>query len=183
MKKELTTPRAAPVVTVDDVKSHIVVDHTTDDNLIALYIEQATDYVQQYTGRQFGSQVWTVYGNCWSQVQALSFKPITSIVVTYDDEDNTEQTLAADQYLLDDKAYPGYFYPAPEVTWPELYDGPNVARVAVTCGETTLPSSARAAIYLLCGDLYNQREHSNMVQLHEVPLSAKAFLDQLRIAF
>ncbi len=183
MKYELTTPRIVPPVSLDDVKRHLVVEHANDDNLLTAYISQASDWTEQYTGKQLGNQVWTVYGDCWADITSIAFKPITSVVITYDDEDGVEQTLAADQYYLDDKAYPATICPATDVTWPDLDTGPNVIRVTVTCGYTSAPSAMEAAINMLVGDMYMNRENSNMTQMYEVPLGVKAFLDQVRVAF
>lgn len=181
MKYERTTPRTVPPVAVDDVKRHLVVEHSNDDNLITAYIAQASDWAENYTGCKLGSQVWTVYGDCWADIAYLYFKPVDSVVVLYDDEDGSEQTLAADQYLLDNKSYPILIMPAPDVTWPELNKAPNNVRVEVTCGETVTPAVIEAGMNMLIGDMYNNRENSSITQMYEVPLGIRSFMDQARV--
>jgi len=182
MKYELTTPRSGTVVSLDEAKAHLVVEHNADDALIPIYIEQATTFAESQTGRQLGSQVWTLYADDWCGALELPFYPVQSVVIKYDDTDGTEQTLADDQYLLDAIAYPATIRPADGVTWPDTSGKPNCIRVEVTAGSDTLNGNIQAGIYLMLGHLYENREAVTHGTMTELPLGARMFFDAERLA-
>ena len=181
MKYEQTAQRAAPVVSVADAKSHLVIDHNEDDNLVAMYIEQATAYCQAYTGIQLGSQGYSVYGDTWCEVASLPLYPIDSVVVKYIDTDLIEQTMDSTDYVLDNKVYPAILYPASGTSWPALGAGVNVVTVEAITSDAPLQSQVSAAIYLMTGHLYEHREASSHESLAEIPFGIEAFLDQVRL--
>ncbi len=181
MKYELTTPAAGSPVTLDDAKAHLVVDHAHDDVLIQHYIDQATAFAEAETGQSIGTQVWTVYGDDWCSATSLPFKPVQSAVVKYTDTEGAEQTLAADQYYLDNKSYPARLYPAAGITWPDLGPGPNVVRVEVTTGHTAVKGTIESGIYMMIGHLYENREAVTAGAVVEVPLGARSMFGMERI--
>ncbi len=180
-----TDPTTAPISTAE-AKAHAVVEHSDDDALIDLYVSQAADYAENYTGRQLMAQVWTAYFDAWPACFELPFRPLQSVVIKYTDDAGDEQTLAADQYQVDAQAYPALIRPAPGVSWPDLGDDYNLVRVEVTCGyadAAAVPDGIKAALYLLTGHLYENRESSSPVEIHDVPLGVDSFLTQYRIDF
>ena len=180
MKYELTTPRSTPVITVAEAKAHTVIDHDDDDALIAIYIEQATDYCQDYTGQTIGQQGYTVYGNTWCDVSVIPISHVQSIEVKYIDENDTEQTLPADKYTVDLRATPVTIEFVNDGTLPETSGDPNCITVSVVAGVSTLPSQLQAGIYLLTAHLYKEREATGHNSIAEIPFGVRAFLDQVK---
>ncbi len=181
MKLERTVAPTELAVPLETAKEHIVVDHHDDDMLIEGYIRQATAYCERQLNHHIGAQEWMVYGDSWAEIQALPVYPLHSVVVTYDDEDGAEQTLAADQYFLDNKSFPARIMPATDVTWPDLGDGFNTVRVTCQTGHTETSDAARTAILLLVGHYYENREASSPVAIHTVPMAVDAAIDSEKL--
>lgn len=183
MKYELVTPPVGPAVPLVTAKQHLVVEHAADDELITMYIGQAAAWCSSYSGRHIGEQTWAVFGNTWCDVISLPFSPLQSVVVEYIDEDEATQTLAADQYYLDNKSYPATLQPRPTVTWPELSDAPNCVTVTCQTGSNTLNGNISAAVYLLVAHLYEQRSESAPINIHKIPHGVTTFLDLVRLVW
>ena len=183
MKYELTTPRVTSPITVDNAKLHLNIEHTDDDSWLPTYIDQATSWAENYTGASVGSQVWTLYGDTWCDILELpALSPITAVVVKYDDPDGVEQTLHPDEYWFDGKSKPATITPSDTSTdWPETSTGPNVIRVEMTVGQVTVQPDFLAGIYMMIGHLYERREATSPIDIKEVPLGAKAFLDHYKV--
>ena len=181
MKYAKTTAPTALAVTLSEVKDHLVVSHSDDDELITEKINQAVDYCEQYTGRFLMPQVWTVYLDGWFDVD-LPFPPVQSVVVKYRDTDGAEQTLDAAEYQLDAFSAPPRIYFTGAL--PALSSGYNNVWVEVTAGYVDeVPPGIGAAILLIVGHLYNNRESTAPIEIKEVPMSAKAFLDLYKVCF
>jgi len=173
-------------ITVANAKSHAVIQHCEDDTLISMQISQAVDYAEQHTGRKLMTQTWEVFFDAWHLCFEVPLFPIQSVTITYTDEAGDEQTLASDQYQVDTQSYPAIIRPAPDVTWPDLQDNYNTVKVDVVCGYDAacdVPHGIKAAIYLMVGHLYANREGSTPAKIAEVPYGIDAFLDQYKLAF
>jgi uncharacterized phiE125 gp8 family phage protein len=183
MKYEQTTPPTGTVVPLASAKQHLVVEHAADDELITRQISQATAWCASYTGRHLGAQEWQLFADCWLGALSLPFFPIQSVVVTYVDIDDATQTLAADQYYLDNKTFPATLRPRPAVTWPELGGGPNVVTVTCQTGSATVNGNLSAAIFLLTAHLFEQRSESAPINIHRIPHGVTTFLDLERLTW
>lgn len=177
-----TAPNDLPI-TVEEAKAHCAIEHTDDDAIIGIYIAQAVDYAENYTGRQLMDQVWTAYYDSWHTVFALPFRPLKSVVIKYTDPAGDEQILSADQYMVDDQEYPAL---VSAETWPETKATYNAIRVEATCGyvdASDVPAGIKSAMYLLTGHLYENREGSAAVKISELPLGVDSFLRQYKVDF
>ncbi len=181
MKYERTVAPTTLAIALAEAKAQCVVDHHDDDPLIEAYIHQATEYCERYLGHHIGAQQWTLYGDGWNEISQVPFYPLHSVTIQYDDIDGVEQTLAADQYYLDNKIYPALICPAETAKWPELGPGVNVVRVACSTGHAKVLETTRRAILLLVGHYYENREATSPVNLHNVPLAVEAHLDTDRL--
>lgn len=186
MKFSKTTYPIDLPISVADAKENALIEHSADDAIVTRKIGESVDYAENYTGRQLMPQVWTAYFDAWPTCIALPFRPLQSVVIKYTGEAGAEQTLAADQYQVDEHAYPALVRPAPDVSWPTIEDNYNAIRVEATCGYAdadAVPAGIKSALYLLTGHLYENREGSAMVKIDELPLGVHSFLDQYRIDF
>lgn len=186
MKFSRTTAPTDTPISLADAKDNSLIEHTADDALVTRKIGEAVDYAENYTGRQLMPQVWTRYYDAWPTCIELPFRPVQSIVIRYTDEAGDEQTLATDQYQVDEQSYPALVRPAPGASWPTLSDAYNVVLVEATCGYAdadAVPAGIKSALYLLTGHLYENREGSAMVKIEELPLGVNSFLTQYRIDF
>ena len=183
MKYELITPPTGPAVPLTTAKAHLVVEHAADDELIQIYINQAAAWAQSYTGRHIGEQEWKVYGDTWCDILSIPFSPVRTIAIEYIDIDGATQTLATDQYYLDNKSYPATIQPRPAVEWPDLSDEPNCVTVTCQTGTNLLDGNMSSAIYLLTAHLYEQRSDSSPLRIHKIPHGVTVFLDLVRLVW
>ena len=154
--KLITAPATTPIV-LADVKAHFGITDTHQDAVIPTYIDAAVEHVQEYLGTYLITQTWELaleYFPTEIEVQHLPVQSITSI--KYYDTDGVEQTLAADQYSLDDyNKYSAWVLPAYGVDWPSSRDVANTVRVRYVVGYGDDGDSVPADIKMCLYDLVN----------------------------
>lgn len=185
---EITAPSSYPVTTAD-AKSHLRVDISDDDTLIASYIAAATDYAESYTGRSYVQRTYRADVPYFVDEICLANGPVISVssVKYYDTASpSVLQTWDAGNYQL--------FYNVVRrvsgVTFPSTYDRPDAVQIEYTAGyldnnspqAENIPDAVKQAILLLVGDYYENREAQVLYpgQLH-TNKAVKALLDQHRL--
>lgn len=159
MSARVITPPAA-VVDLDTAKAHLNVEHPDHDHLIELYVQAATATIDGpggWLGRALGVQTLEARFDAFAcELVKLPCPPLISIgSVAYDDGDGVEQTLDEDQYTLD----PEGLLLAYEASWPNTRTQRGAVRVTYDAGyEDGIPGPITAAILLMTGDLYANRE-------------------------
>jgi uncharacterized phiE125 gp8 family phage protein len=185
--KLITAPTSEPL-TLDEAKSHLHVDHTTDDALIQIYLAAARDDCERWTGRAFMPQTWELTLDQFPTGEVLIPKPPLQSVssIKYDDASGTEQTLATSQYTVDSVSQPGWVVPVP-AGWPTTtFEGVNSVRIRYSAGYASaadVPGAIKAAILLMLGTLYDNREDVVVgTSALPLPLSAQYLLRPLRVS-
>ena len=74
----LTTPGTVPVALVD-MKKYMKVTSASDDDLITLMLAAATTWGENYTGREFRANTWTLLIDAFEERLFLRRAPIASI--------------------------------------------------------------------------------------------------------
>ncbi len=191
------------IVSLDTVKLHCRVDHDVDDDILQLYIAAVISHLDGkdgYLQRALRPQVWEVaYDSfpCYGPL-FIPLPPTISIdSLKYDDAEGTEQTIDPDSYYTDLTSLPGRVEAAYAYTWPTTLQGPSRVRVRFTAGYadldspsgssagliTGVPTAIKAAILLMVGDLFMNRETVSPNSISEIPMapSVKALLAPYRI--
>lgn len=117
--------------------------------------------------------------------------PVSAVLsVRYIDDQGVEQTIATTDYILDDYVQPPRLYAAQGVTWPTPQAVPNAAKIRYIAGydlpgdspnPNPLPASILAAMKLVLGHLYENREQTTDLKLEQLPLGAQSLLDRYRL--
>lgn len=162
-----------PVQLVDlvTVKSHLRVEGSDEDALIGAYIAAASaavDGPDGWLGRAVGAQVLELRQDQFCTPTRLPFGPVTSLTsVKYVDIDGGEQTLAGSVYTLagDDLELAYHQY------WPTIRGDTLGVRIRYAAGYATVPAPIVAAVLLMVGDLYANRETSIEAAASAVPMS------------
>jgi uncharacterized phiE125 gp8 family phage protein len=165
-----------PIVTLQEAKSHLRVDYSADDGLIAAYIDAAVATFQRRTRTLLGSQTRTMRLSTFHTAR-LEWAPLVSLTsVTYLDESDMEQTLSASLYRIDGRQFfPSVvFYGSLPATAPESLDPVTITYQA---GLVATPPDVRICLLQLISTYYRDRESSAPVMLREVPFGAKAIMD------
>lgn len=163
--KQTSAPAAEPV-TVAEAKLHCRVDETADDALIGTLITAARLYCESFTRRAFVTQTWVAYMDAFPTQQDFIYlpkPPLASVTgITYYDTAGTLQTWAASNYIVDaQQTTPGRVSCAYNVSWPLTQPRSNAVTITFTAGYgayTATPDSIKAAIKLLVGHWYENRE-------------------------
>jgi uncharacterized phiE125 gp8 family phage protein len=162
------------------VKEHLRVEHDEHDERIEALLDAALGSIEGprgWLGRCFGPQTLelSVY-DCSRSVFDLPYPPIIEVeAVTYDDADNTEQTIDAGDYVLRRSALSLSSslptYNELRVRYRAGFEG--IGADSPPIDEPKELKIARAAVMLMVDDLYHGR--SNNAQ------AVRSLLDPLRI--
>lgn len=179
-----TAPAAMPV-TVPEVKANSRISGTVDDVLIGALIASAVDHLDGWSGilgRCLIEQVWTYSLRSWPAYGvALPFPDVSSVVVKYRDENDTEQTFVGSNYRLVEGAS------GTEVEWVDGFSAPSMTKrsdaisIEMTVGygadATFVPPAIKQAILLLVGHWYENRETVVVGTIvADLPFAVKALL-------
>ena len=138
MITRLITGPTGEVLTLDEAKDHLVVDHTLDDSLIRALIQAAVTQAEDLTNRRLLTQTWRLYLQDWPSGDEiiLPYGQLQSVTsVTYLDDDGVTNTLAATTYTVDTDSEPARIVLEDDETWPteSLYPA-NAIIIEFVCG-------------------------------------------------
>ena len=181
------TAATTPAFTTDQMKTFLKVDTTADDTLIDNLVQAATESCQVYTNRYFIDTVVIQYSDKWEALSSLYKSPVDSVThVKYYDSDDTLQTWASSNYIVDSSYEPARITLAVDKSFPSLSDRANAIEVKYTVGygtaSTDVPEGIRTAIALTCGNWYANRQSVITGRTAtELPLSSQYLLDQYKV--
>ena len=184
---KVDTAATTPIFTTAEAKDFLKVDTTADDTIIDNLVAAATESCQIYTNQYFINTVVTQYSDNWKEFYSLYKSPVSSIThIKYYDKDDSLQTLASSNYILDDTYKPARIGIAVDGELPNLADRINAVQVKYTVGygtaSTDVPEGIRTAIILTVGNWYENRQSVITGRTAtELPLSSQYLLDQYKI--
>lgn len=126
------------ILTLDEAKAAIPVRHSDDDDLITGYVRAAQGLFDGYggvLGRCLVTQTWQARFDCWPSRQLrLPFPNVATAVVSYDDENDSAQTVAASDYVLREDHVGSFLWFKDSFSQPTLSDIPGAITVTLTVG-------------------------------------------------
>jgi uncharacterized phiE125 gp8 family phage protein len=181
---KVITPVTSPVIPLADVRLHLRLDLLggsthPDDTLITAFIDAARDYVEHTTQRSIGVQTLELALDAFPDGAIelpLGAASITSI--TYVDDSDAIITVSGSEYVLDEYSHQSWALFVD--SWPEPKYAANVVKVRYVT-KSTINSAVKAAMLLLIGHWYENREASNFDKLQSIPLGVKSLLDTERV--
>ncbi|MFW1676450.1 head-tail connector protein [Pontibacter sp. JAM-7] len=183
MKYKLTTAPASEPISLADAKLHLRIESsiTEDDDYITALIAAARHHVEKTTGLAIIDQTWTAYADAFSDEMEL-LRDLSSVTeIRYQDTDNAQQKLATSIYTVDTASYVGRVVLAKDQEWPDTYEEINAVEIEFVRGiaatATDVPQNLRAAMLLIIGNLYLNRETDVIgVSVAELPFGVKMLL-------
>ena len=198
----LVSRNASAVVTVAEAAAHARITDPGEYGLLAGLIETATDMVEDYTGLALTVNTYKWVGNTWPDFAAENFPwygrrperarclplartPLVSIEsVKYFDTADTEQTVAASNYVADIYGTPGSISFKPDYSLPALTTSPRADAVSInfTAGYTAaaIPARAKQVVLILVKHLYDNPDAVGD-STEVMPFSYKALIQSLRV--
>jgi uncharacterized phiE125 gp8 family phage protein len=173
----VSTPTVYPV-TLAEAKAHLVIDHDLDDSLVDGLIAAATEYAEQYTNRALVQRTLDYSMDSFpASAFVLPKAPALSVTsIDYTDTNGDPQTVPTTVYGLDLGVTPPVIYLKYGQVWPTARSERNAVTVRFVAGYAGLgspedvragvPEAIKAAIKLIVGDLYLNRERKMDVQVY-----------------
>jgi uncharacterized phiE125 gp8 family phage protein len=183
-----TVAPAAPILTLDEAKAHLRVDHADEDVLITGLIEAATAHLDGYQGilgQALITQTWSVEFARFANRIDVPLWPIQSASIQYYDSANALQTLSASVYAVLSDGMGPYVALRYNQQWPQTWTRDDAVKVTFVAGygaaATSVPMAIRAAMLLLIGHWYDNRSTVSVGEAaSEMPVSAAALLAPFR---
>lgn len=144
-----------------DAKTHLRVDHSDEDTLIAALLAAAVSHLDGWSGilgRCLMPQTWRLDLRCFEgSTICLPFPDVQGVVIEYTDPDGVTQTFPSENYYLINTTSGAKLETVSNLSWPAVYMRPDAVRVTMVCGYATVPAAIKAAILLHLGALYENR--------------------------
>ena len=186
----ITAPTVEPV-SLADAQEHLrAAIGGTDAMLIEAYLQAAREAVENHTGRALMPQTWEMrLPEFPIGAITLPVPPVLSVVsLRYTSPAGADTLLDPAAYQVEASsgptAQPALLWPAVGTTWPGTrLDDRAAVRVRFQAGYANagaVPAALRAAILLVLGELYENREASAAKPLSEVP-AVRRLLDPYRV--
>jgi uncharacterized phiE125 gp8 family phage protein len=146
-------------VTLGDALDQLRTDGTSDGAYIQALIASACDLIGEMTGRVLGIETWVASCASVSGDFNLPKSPVLAVSsITYFDANDVQQpAIVGDFYLFasDDRSV---LRPKSGKSWPSTITREDAVSITFTAGYEVLPPALRAAILLMVGHLYENRE-------------------------
>jgi len=156
----VTAAATTPVISLEDAKDHLGVEHDDHNAQIELMLAAALAHVEARTGQRLAMQTVTCRCSGWASMAALPVAPIAEVVaIRYIDGAGVERTLAPEAYEARVDGLEAEVVPLGRAEWPAIQVGQLItleARVGYEPGSA--PFELVAAAKLILGDLYAYRE-------------------------
>lgn len=189
MKFKIVSAVEDEPVTLCDARSHLRIEAFgyplahPDDAYITALISVAREWCEQYIRRALSEQTISVVLDEFSNTIALPVTPVQSVTsIKYLNESGVEQTLAPTVYYVD--TYSGAIKLNPNQAWPTVFNREDVITIEYEAGYTVIPFPIRAAMLLIIGSLYENRQQDQMgsarITYNSLPLGVYNLLQPYR---
>jgi uncharacterized phiE125 gp8 family phage protein len=166
-----------------------------DDDMIMDKIAAAREHCEEFLGLSLSTRTLEIAldefpaKRCGVGDIGIEFPmgPVREVVSVAYGETSDGLTLAAEDFTLDDYSKPSRLMPT-AAAWPVVTSATNTVKVRYLAGYGVdsdggepLPKSMKAAILLVLGELFANRENAGDTALTEIPTSAQALLRPHRV--
>lgn len=166
----ITAP--ARLLTLEQAKQHLNVEHALDDALIDSLVLVATTEIDGREGllrRALVTQTWDYRLPCFPAAERLElpFPPLQSVThIKYFDINGVEQTLSTSAYSVNPRTFVGYVRRNPTGSgWPSTYDRDDAVTIRFVAGygePDDVPSPIKQSLLLRVAELYVNRGEEGM---------------------
>lgn len=194
----IVDPAVTPL-SLAEVKAHLRVSSTDQDNLITLYLKAATDYVdgeKGFLGIALVTQTWRMTLDAFpttglsGNAIKIPLPPLQSVVgVNYYDGSGAPQIVPSANYYVDNQNEPGWIVPVS--SWPATLNAINAVSIDFVAGyigndsppdlTAAIPYNIKAGLLLLIGTMMEYREENADKAFARLPFGADILLRRHKI--
>ena len=146
MSWQITTEPVVEPVGLIEVKLHLRVDGSDDDELITSLIRVAGEWCEGFQGRAYVTQTITLTLDKFPLVFRLPKSPLQSVSsIKYIDEGGVQRTLDSGEYDVDTESEPGRIALAYGKSWPGIRGDINSVEVIYKAGYASYFESTHAS--------------------------------------
>jgi len=150
-------------------KEHLRVDYVDENGLITSLTQAAHNMASEMTGLVLTEEVWEVSTPPVSGDFVLPVMPVKTVdAISYFDANDVSQTAEVENFYFFANPTRPVLRPKPGFSWPNASKRDDAITVTVTAGLEAVPDEILAAIKLIVGHLYENREA--VVEGKHVPL-------------
>lgn len=151
------------MITIDQAKAHLRVEHGEEDTLIAALIASAFRHIENRTGQVFDKRDGVVMladklpkGSCGLELQWTPVRDVTE--VSYLDSEGVRTALTSSDLDVEKRGVYPVLYPAIDTAWPDHRPQRASVQITVNSGWEECPADVSSAALLIIGHLYEHRE-------------------------
>lgn len=151
------------MITIDQAKAHLRVEHGEEDALITSLIASAFRHIENRTGQVFDKRDGIVMladrlpqGSCGLELQWTPVRAVSE--VSYLDSTGVRTVLEAGALDVEKRGVYPVLYPAIDASWPDHRPQRASVQITVNAGYEECPADVSAAALLIIGHLYEHRE-------------------------
>lgn len=190
---------AVEVISLDEARQHLRIDAYgsppvhPDDTYITALISSAREWTEEYLQRSIGTQTLEIALDKFpTSIELQPYAQSVSFIKFYD-VDDVYQTLNPLDYRLDTYSSPNWIIPTFGKTFPVSNGEPNSVVIRYVSGytdglspnDTPCPSSIKAAMLLIIGNLYENRQENLLantrLSFNALPMGVYSLLQPYRL--
>jgi uncharacterized phiE125 gp8 family phage protein len=159
----IAAPEIEPV-TLAEAKAHLRLDESSEDGLVASFIQTSRLQIEATLGLALITQIWSYRLDKWPDgcVLELPLRPVQSVTaVRITAADGSVDTLGAERYLLDGASAPPRLHATPS-PWPRPGVRAQGVEIVIRAGfgdeAGSVPPPIRQALLMLVAHWYENRE-------------------------
>lgn len=179
-----TSSAGVAPVRLDQVKAHLRVTASEEDNYIDGLTNAACVLIGERAGRVMSAETWKVMGRSFSGEVKLPKSPVSAVTaVEYYDTAGTLQAATLADYTLVSSDDWAFVAPKAGAAWPSG-DTSRLDAVSITftAGYSRLPTPLHHAALMLVGHWYTNREAVGQAQA-ELPLAVESLVSAYRLGW
>jgi len=171
-------------VSINDLKHHLRVDISADDDYIETLIRAANAYIEEYTGFTFVETTYKEGFKAYAELKLAKAPVIEVDKVEYLDGANEWQEETLSKFDLDNpQDRQAVLTMKPDNAWGPINVRSNLHPVRVTykVGTETIPPLYQHAVKLCVGTWYEVRASETEIPVKAIQLGLHAILDQISL--
>lgn len=193
MSYKIITDVVTEPVTLEQARQHCRINaygsplSHPDDDYLQLAISSSRNFIEEYLQRSLAEKTIEMALDSFPENEiALELSPIKTILsVKYIDTSSVEQTLSSAIYALDDYSMPNWLLLTNNSEWPQTLDSANNIKIRMTTSDAEIPKSIYAAILLMVGHLYENRQEdvlgNTRISFNSLPMGVKNLIQSYRL--